>query len=131
LKTPTSDPKPINENSIKLYAAVLTKLNAIRKELDEANSALSVSERFFLSHDRYCSELESLGIVSVKWRKTRKIPPHWATPEGPADADEGVVILDPFYAPDDKPNPSYNYETELGLLVPKEIATKILVLGFP
>jgi len=120
LKTPTSDPKPINENRIKLYATVLTKLNAIRKELDEANSPLSASERFFLSHDRYYSELESLGIVAVKWRKTRKIPPHWATPEGPADA-EGVVILDPFYAPDDK----------LGLLVPKEIATKILVLGMP
>lgn len=127
---PTSDPKPINENSIKLYAAVLTKLNAIRKELDEANSALSVSERFFLSHDRYCSELESLGIVSVKWRKTRKIPPHWATPEGPADADEGVVILDPLYGPD-KLHPSYNYKMEPCLLVPKEIATKILVLGLP
>lgn len=123
------------ENRDRLYALVHAKLKKINDETPRNTNgynSLESAERFYLVRRIYWELLDSLGILSTRWKKSRKVPPHWVVypkNEKPADMENNVVIPDPFYS--DKPTIKDNGEKELGLLVPKDTAWKILVLGMP
>lgn len=118
------------DDGARLYAAIFLKLARIKEECGGAKGG----EGFFLAADRYADFLRSIGISVVRWKKSRKTPPHWATltkPEEPAETEANIIIPDPFFANHNSPNPINNDQKERALLVPKETAEKMLLLGIP
>ena len=120
----------------RLYATIHGKLNEIWHDCSHVERpwCRHSAERFYLVRKIYLDHMDSLGVLTTRWKKSRKVPPHWVVnPEAefPADTENGVVIPDPFYSDKERPRIKDNYERELGLLVPKDTARKILVMGLP
>lgn len=117
----------------RLYALLCGKLEEIRDGLPPA----SASQNYFLVRDRFCEFLNSCGAEMVRFKKSRKIAPHWTSPDGnPVEMEKSVVVPDPFFALEfhekiDR-RPARNHENKKhGLCVPKETAERMLVLGPP
>ena len=115
------------ENKARLYAALYRKLERIKDEFKTAKG----SEGFFLAQDKYDDFLHSIGILRVKWKKSKKIPPHWITEsKTPAETENNIFIPNPISGPK-SPRPTDNYEKHFGLCIPMEIAERILAIGPP
>jgi hypothetical protein len=73
--------EPLRE---RLYAAIQGKLKKIREDCrDQGRSTpLDSAERFYLVRKIYSDHMDSLGVLTARWKKSRKVPPHWVVRPG-------------------------------------------------
>jgi hypothetical protein len=116
------------ENKARIYAAIYAKIEDIKGEFE----TVEATKAYYLIVKKYSNFLDSCGMLRVRWKKSKKTPPHWIShPNNPANTENNFIIPDPFYACNQSPHPFNNDEKNLGICIPKETAEKILVLGLP